>query len=90
MISGSVVRDPGLKSLRGRFLYEDFCAGRLRSFVPALPGGATDDKPIGLRIPRGGIGYPALNGFGTDAENRIYLFSQNGSLYRLTGPGPLR
>jgi glucose/arabinose dehydrogenase len=42
---GVVVRDGSLTNLYGRYLYADFCQGRLRSFVPTL-GGATDDKPL--------------------------------------------
>ena len=37
IIGGYVVRDPQLRSLRGRYLYADFCKGDLRSFVPAPP-----------------------------------------------------
>jgi hypothetical protein len=42
---GVVVRDLALTNLYGRYLYADYCAGRLRSFVPAL-NGASDDKPL--------------------------------------------
>ena len=41
---GYVARDRGLRSLYGRYLYGDFCAGQLRSFA-ATPGRrATDDR----------------------------------------------
>ena len=36
---GYVVRDPELRSLYGRYLYGDYCAGELRSFT-AEPGRA--------------------------------------------------
>jgi Glucose / Sorbosone dehydrogenase len=42
---GVVVRDGSLTNLYGRYLYADFCQGRLRSFIPGL-GRATDDKPL--------------------------------------------
>jgi glucose/arabinose dehydrogenase len=37
---GVVVRDPALTNLYGRYLYADFCQGRLRSLVPKLRGAA--------------------------------------------------
>lgn len=89
VISGSVVRDPKLRSLRGRFLYGDYCAGRLRSFIPRLPGGATRDRPLDLKIPNGTVGFPALRGFGTDSKRRVYLFTGDGALYRLTEATPI-
>ena len=42
---GVVVRDETLTNLYGRYLYADFCQGRLRSFVPKL-GGAVGDRPL--------------------------------------------
>ena len=36
---------PGLTNLYGRYLYADFCAGQLRSFVPTL-GGAQGDRAL--------------------------------------------
>jgi glucose/arabinose dehydrogenase len=72
---GYVVRDPSLRSLYGRYLYGDYCAGQLRSFVPA-DGGARDDRPLGLEV-------PLLASFGEDSAGRIYAISQNGPVYRL-------
>ena len=34
IIGGYVVRDPRLRALRGRYVYEDLCAGQLRTLVP--------------------------------------------------------
>jgi len=39
---GVVVRDEQLTNLYGRYLYADFCAGELRSFVPRLSGAEGD------------------------------------------------
>lgn len=72
---GYVVRDPELPSLRGRYLYGDFCAGELRSFVPAA-GGARDDGGTGLEV-------PSLSSFGEDASGRIYATSLDGPVFRL-------
>jgi glucose/arabinose dehydrogenase len=72
---GYVVRDPSLPSLFGRYLYGDFCAGELRSFVPAR-GGARGDRELGLTVPQ-------LSSFGEDAAGHIYATSLNGPVFRL-------
>jgi len=72
---GYVVRDPGLRSLYGRYLYGDFCAGELRSFIPSLPK-AEDDKALGLTV-------PSLSSFGEDSTGHVYATSLEGPVYRL-------
>ncbi|HEX3563396.1 MAG TPA: PQQ-dependent sugar dehydrogenase [Solirubrobacterales bacterium] len=75
LTGGYVVRDRKLRSLYGRYIYADFCSGELRSFVPAL-GGATDDEPLGLTVPRAGS-------FGQGVGGTIYVASHLGPVYRL-------
>jgi glucose/arabinose dehydrogenase len=72
---GYVVRDPELAALRGRYLYGDFCAGELRSFLPAA-GGARDDRSLGIDV-------PMLSSFSEDREGRIYATSLNGPVFQL-------
>jgi glucose/arabinose dehydrogenase len=72
---GYVVRDPGLPSLWGRYLYGDYCAGDLRTLIPALPR-AKDDRPLGLNV-------PALSSFAQDSTGHIYVVSLLGPVYRL-------
>jgi glucose/arabinose dehydrogenase len=72
---GYVVRDPGLPSLYGRYLYGDYCTGELRSFVPAA-GGARDDRSLALSV-------PALSSFGADAAEHLYAASLEGQVFRL-------
>jgi glucose/arabinose dehydrogenase len=72
---GYVVRDPSLPSLYGRYLYGDFCAGELRSFVPSK-GEARGDRELGLTVPQ-------LSSFGVDAAGHIYATSLNGPVFRL-------
>jgi glucose/arabinose dehydrogenase len=72
---GYVVRDRNLRSLYGRYLYGDYCAGQLRSFVPS-EGGSRGDRPLGLEV-------PMLSSFGEDSAGRIYVVSQEGPVYRL-------
>ena len=75
VIGGLVVHDRKLKRLRGRYLYSDFCAGDLRSFVPT-PGGSRKDHKVGLHI-------DSPSSFGQDNRNRVYVTSLEGPVYRL-------
>jgi hypothetical protein len=72
---GYVVRDPGLPTLVGRYLYADFCKGQLRSFVPSL-NGASGDAPVGLTVSQ-------PTSFGEGVANRIFIASRQGPVYRL-------
>jgi glucose/arabinose dehydrogenase len=72
---GYVVRDPSLPSLFGRYLYGDFCAGELRSFVPA-GGRARGDRELGLNVSQ-------LSSFGVDNAGHIYATSLSGPVFRL-------
>ena len=51
IIGGRVVRAPEYGDLVGRYLYTDFCAGQLRSLVPAVPA-ASGDREEGLDLGR--------------------------------------
>jgi glucose/arabinose dehydrogenase len=75
IIGGYVVQDPRLPSLRGRYVYADFCSGQLRSLSPHLKG-ASDDRRLGLQV-------ASSTSFGEDDQGRIYVCSQGGSVYRL-------
>ncbi len=75
---GLVVRDRQLRSLYGRYLYGDYCAGELRSFIPESKG-AADDRALGLEVPQ-------LSSFGEDLAGHVYATSLDGPVYRLA-PG---
>ncbi len=75
VVGGYVVRDRKLKSLYGRYLYADLCAGQLRSFVPDLDG-ARKDRPLGKAI-------SSPTSFGEGVRNRIYVTSLEGGVWRL-------
>lgn len=75
---GYVVRDPGLATLYGRYLYGDFCAGQLHSFTARPDRDATDDRTLGLQV-------PSLSSFGEDNAGHIYATSLEGPVYRLVG-----
>jgi glucose/arabinose dehydrogenase len=74
IVGGYVVRDRGLPSLYGRYLYGDFCSGEIRSAHLALPR-ATGD--------RAAVGFYGLDSFGEDARGRIYAVSILGRVARL-------
>jgi hypothetical protein len=74
IIGGLVVRDRSLP-LFGRYVYSDFCFGRLRS--ARIAGG----RAGGDRAERPGLIYPVA--FGEDARRRVYVASLRGPLYRL-------
>ena len=80
VIGGFVARDRSLGSLRGRYVYGDFCSQRLRS-VAFTGGRARGDRPLPLRVPR-------LISFGEDASGRLYATSIQGGVFRLVNrPG---
>ncbi|HET8566145.1 MAG TPA: PQQ-dependent sugar dehydrogenase [Solirubrobacterales bacterium] len=75
IIGGYVIRDPRLRALRGRYLYADYCEGELRTLMPHLKR-AGDDRRLGLRV-------SGPTSFGEDDQHRLYVTSQEGSVYRL-------
>jgi len=75
IIGGYVVGGGGPPSLRGRYVYSDFCSGQLRSLVPHLHR-AGGDRRLGLEV-------PSPTSFGEDSRGRIYVCSQAGGVYRL-------
>jgi glucose/arabinose dehydrogenase len=75
IIGGYVVGRGGPPSLRGRYLYSDYCSGRLRSLVPHLRR-SSEDRGTGLTV-------ASPTSFGEDDRGRIYVCSQEGSVFRL-------
>jgi glucose/arabinose dehydrogenase len=77
---GYVVRDRALPSLRGRYVYGDYCGGEIRSLIPRL-GGAADETSTGL--------FPgAITSFGETPDGRLFVTSLNGGVFRIA-PSPL-
>jgi glucose/arabinose dehydrogenase len=75
IIGGYVVGAGGPASLRGRYLYADYCSGVLRSLVPHLRR-ASNDRRTGLTV-------ASPTSFGEDGRGRIYVCSQQGPVFRL-------
>jgi glucose/arabinose dehydrogenase len=75
IIGGYVVGPGGPPALRGRYLYTDYCSGVLRSLVPH-PHGASGDRRLGLAV-------TSPTSFGEDDRGRIYVCSQQGTVFRI-------
>jgi glucose/arabinose dehydrogenase len=74
---GFVVRDPGLPTLAGRYLYGDLGRATLRSALPDGSGGR--DEPLSV---------PSLVSFGEDGCGRIHAVSISGPVFRLQDGSP--
>jgi hypothetical protein len=74
---GYVVRDPALPSLRGKYLYGDFCEGLIYGARLSNSGASGNARVAGL--PQ----IPALSSFGEDARGRIYVVSLGGAVSRI-------
>jgi glucose/arabinose dehydrogenase len=72
---GVVVRDPGLPALRGRYVFGDYCKGRILS-ARLSPGRARGVRRTSLKV-------PGLSSFGEDVLGRVYAVSLQGPVYRL-------
>jgi glucose/arabinose dehydrogenase len=72
---GVVVRDPVLSALRGRYVFGDFCRGRIES--ARLSG---NQRRKGRDTP---LSVDSLSSFGEDARRRVYVTSLGGPVYRL-------
>ena len=73
---GYVVRDPGLPTLVGRYLYADFYTGEVRSLALASPR-AGDERSAQLPV------RANLASFGEDACGHLYVVSLNGTVERV-------
>ena len=75
---GYVITDPGLPTLKGRYVYGDYCKGDL--YTVDLANAATDADS--------GLNVPQLSSFGVDACGRILVASLAGTVYRLLDGAP--
>ncbi len=73
---GYVVRDPRLPSLRGRYVYSDYCRG-IVNVATLRAGGASGDRALG--VPR----VDQVSSFGEDGLGRVYVVSLAGPVFRL-------
>ena len=69
------MRDPRLPGLRGRYVFGDFCKGRVSS-ARLSTGRARGVRRTSLRV-------SSLSSFGEDAQGRVYATSLEGPVYRI-------
>ena len=72
---GVVVRDTRLRGLRGRYVWGDFCEGRIES-ARLSRGRARGVRQTSLKV-------DGLSSFGEDAQGRVYVTSLGGPVYRI-------
>jgi glucose/arabinose dehydrogenase len=72
---GVVVRDRRLAGLRGRYVFGDYCKGRIES-ARLSPGRARGVRRTSLKV-------SSLSSFGEDARGRVYVTSLDGPVYRI-------
>ncbi|HET9460624.1 MAG TPA: PQQ-dependent sugar dehydrogenase [Gaiellaceae bacterium] len=75
VIGGVVARDPRMPALAGRYLFGDFCSGK----ITVLEVESEQVKASGDL----GVVVPELTSFGVDAAQRIYVMSLRGDVFRL-------
>jgi len=80
---GYVVRDPTLPQLWGRYVYADFCGGRIRSLAPPeLVDGMPPPVPVADDRDEG-VHQRYLSSFGEGLAGQIYVVSLAGPVFRL-------
>lgn len=78
-ITGGVVyRGDAIPSLRGQFLFADYCSGLFRSVDSA---GAEHDWTDTMEVSGN------ITGFGTGSDGEAYYLTQQGGLFRVVGEG---
>lgn len=73
VIGGYVYRGEDVSAASGRYLYGDFCSGRVWSLDPADPRRVRHELDLGT----------TLASFGEDGAGELYLVSRTGSIFRL-------
>ncbi len=77
VIAGMTIRDPRFVSLVGRFVFGDYCTGRLATIDPqSTETGLATEQVLELEVPQ-------LSSFGVDGLRRVYATSTSGQVYRL-------
>ena len=69
------MRDRSLRGVYGRYLFGDFCRGRIES-ARLSPGRARSVRNTSMKV-------ESLSSFGEDARGRVYVTSLEGPVFRL-------
>ena len=72
---GYVNRGPGAPALRGRYVFGDYCSGRVWSIPATAKEGKLREEPFRVE---------SLSSFGEDLDGRLYVLSHRGTLYRIS------
>jgi glucose/arabinose dehydrogenase len=80
VIGGYVYRGPGMPEIDGKYVYGDFCDGRVRTLQ--RDGGSATAHRIWVSVPDG-----LLTSFGRNSVGELYVATTAGTLYRID---PLR
>jgi glucose/arabinose dehydrogenase len=75
VVGGVVVHDPRLVGLEGRYLYGDYCDGKIHALL-VEDGKVTENRDLGLTV-------PTLSSFGLDGRGGVYVVATDGGVYRL-------
>lgn len=75
---GYVYRGPSISELDGRYVYGDFCSGRIWTLDAAAPG-----RPLRIDDKIGAEGL-SVSSFGEDAEGRLYVVDHAGRVLVFT------
>ena len=73
---GYVYRGPRISGLSGRYIYADYCSGKM--WTLATSGGAPTDVSSVVSA----VGATSIVSFGEDGSGMLYLCSAEGTLYR--------
>jgi glucose/arabinose dehydrogenase len=73
---GYVYRGPRIAGLSGRYVYADYCSGKLWTLSPA--GGAPRDVSSVVSA----VGIKSITSFGEDGSGMLYVCSAEGTIYR--------
>ena len=71
---GYVYRGRAIPALAGRYLFGDFCSGRV--WIMKGPGSSVTEAPVSRKVTQ-------ISSFGCDASGELYLVTLSGSVYKL-------
>ena len=76
MVGGYVVEGPALRGLRGRYVYADYCSGKMWTLSTA--GGSPTDVSSVVQD----AGAKSITSFGESGSGILYVCSAEGTIYR--------
>ena len=77
---GYVYRGASIPSLRGAYIYSDWCDGRLR-YIRQTNGQAGEETELGVTV-------PSISAFGEDHDGELYAISLGGTIFKILPGAP--